>query len=299
MILFILSICHFVPPFWFIVPYSEDKSMRTVCRGWGCSVPNNDTYKYEMINKIHSDYRSGRLNESLVSALEPYLDKKLPPAIAAFASIYLFGLDGNVKDIEKSYELLNMEECKNSWICNEILAFHPKTKESERTYYLDKAADLGSLIGNKIRADELYKQGKLEECIKILRHLATASSTSWMRKKRGGLKYAKSIRILLTKHDNKEWETIKDLAKDEHLPSILWLADAYINKNKDVKVDEKLLIQQLYSLYKDSIWKYDPTEMLNSRDTNFDRDEFLKYISHVDDVITPAILSYPSIYKKI
>ena len=39
--------------------------------------------------------------------------------------------------------------------------------------------------------------------------------------------------------------------------------------------------------------------MLNSRDTNFDRDEFLKYISHVDDVITPAILSYPSIYKKI
>lgn len=271
--------------------------MRTLCRGWGCSVPNNDTQHYELLNKLHSDYRSGKLNESLPLSLSPYVSLRLPPALAASSAVHLFGLGGAPKDLRLSYSLLRSPECSDSWVCREMLALHPLTPDSERSAHLSRAADLGSLLGAKLRADRLCSSGQRTECVRILRHIATASSTSWMRKKRGGLRFASAIRSLLTRRSSASWATLRSLARAGHLPSVLWLADAYLRGISAASVDYDELVPQLLRVCRDATWRLDASEALTTRDTSFDRTEFLRYISRVDDTVAPAALSYPALFR--
>ena len=110
----LIAIRRLLPPFCFASPQPAEHIIRFLCRGWGCSVPRNDTEKYEKLNKIYSVYKNGTLKEPLIDAIQPYLDEKLPPAIAAYSLILLFGLQGHKQDINKSYEILLSEECTDS-----------------------------------------------------------------------------------------------------------------------------------------------------------------------------------------
>ncbi|KAH0793595.1 hypothetical protein GPJ56_002481 [Histomonas meleagridis] len=294
----ILAIRKLLPPFCFASPQPAEPIMRFLCRGWGCAVPRNDTEKYEKLNKIYSSYKNGSLEDPLIEAIQPYLDEKLPPAIAAYSLILLFGIEGNEQNISKSYEVLQADECKDSWVCQEILSFHPETPEEDRLTHIEKAASLGSVICKKIMADEYLSQTPPNyiEAIKYLRQIAVLYSTSWMRKKRGGLAFAKAIRGILLDNKN-EWQTLKNLAASiNHIPSILWLTDAYLKGDKSIGVSPDELIEYLYRVYDAGTCRYNAMDLVTSQDSSLDRTEYVRFFARMGEDAAVALCSYPELY---
>jgi len=296
--LFLICSRRFVFNPWYCPPISEDPSMRTLCRGWSCGSSKDNITTNERINERVNKYRNNTLNSTLQHSLKRYVKTEFPPAVCLAGLFHLFGIGGYEENAELSLSLLQKGADIGFWACYEALAFHPFVKD--RKAFMKKAASMGSVFAMLDVAFEHLSQSppNFTAAVAILRHLGTASISSWYRKKRGGMQFAeatKSIYVGSEKEKEGAWKAMKELAKRGHLPAALWLADGLLTEKTSIASFPEV-VNFLVPLIKNGPWKYDPVEIASSKE-DFNKTTTLQYLKNMGNELASALLSYPILYK--
>lgn len=269
---------------WSVLPLSKDPSMRSVCKGFLCGVGNDgDIYR----DKLQL-YKNGSLDCSLLDLIGK---SDFPPLVCGAAFSYLYGINGFPFDPIQALDMALQH--KSHWLCCEVLAFHPSSSNHQE--FLNQAAELGSINAMIYLAKN--NSTTPQKRIGILRHLITASASSFYRHRRAGMDFATQLKTILLSSDRdkqKAWKILLVKAKQGHLPSAMWVVDGYLKGLLTVPEDE--LITTLLRIESYAPWNSEYTDLLNSKDLQ-NASNVAGYYASKQNALAEAVVSYSSIFK--
>lgn len=142
--LFFIFIHQFLPQHWYTTPMSVKPSERSLWKGWGCGYDPEYSSDGNLLASLYNSYKNATNKKTLNESIYHLLKKGSVAAKCVESSLYLFGVENFRQDNQISFDLLQFPEAETNWLCEELLVFHPLTKNAEK--HLKKAASLGSVL---------------------------------------------------------------------------------------------------------------------------------------------------------
>ena len=304
-VLFFLTIDKIDIEPWYISPDVQDNLKRMICWGWTCHTQEYLDHQKTEFREILDNYTENSYNQSLKDGIYQLIYRGYSPALCAAGFFHLIGYGDFEKNHTKSYNLLKEGTKKNLWACHDILAFHPlETNQDEEMRLSVQSGGIWSMVKyilknypNNINTSLLYAK-----------HLVTASTYHWWKRRRSGTEFAKNVAIILNVSEyssfgplqysptdlQNAWKFMETESKKGNIPAALWTAEGLITgelgRRNLTEAYEVLLPFVLRGQ-----WSIDTAEVLDNQD-EIDIDIIMNIAAQLNDSLANAYLSFKHLF---
>ena len=295
MILFFLTLKHFLYLPQFSLPTSKDPSHRSFCKGWWCDSSQGENQNSNQLKTILTAYQNGTIS-SLHKNISSLISHGYSPAKCVAGFFYMLGLADYRQNPTKSQKLLKQGAENTCFACSEILAFHPLTEH--KTYHIKKANEQGSLLAKYLLVNkEVHKEKpRYDKILDDVYHLGTITSLSWHTKHKSGMIFANSVVKLTTdpQTSKQNWQIMYKLGETGHPLAALWIVESVLS-NRTRMYNSKQAFDLISRHIFNGPWINFYTSLAFTSH-NFNKTTALHFFSEAGDKAAAALLSYPQLF---
>ena len=290
---------------WYISPDVHDNLKRMVCWGWTCHSSEYLEHQKIEFREILGNYTENTYNQSLKDDIFNLIHRGYKPALCAAGFYHLIGYADFEKNLTKSYELLKNGSKTNLWACHDILAFHPlETNQDEEMKLSIQSGGIWSMIKYILK----NYPDNINTSLIYEKHLATAATYNWWKRRRSGNEFAKNVAVILNVSEGfsltpvnyssedlqNAWKFMENESKKGHIPAALWTAEGLITG----EIGRKNLTEAyevLLPFVLNGQWSIDTAEVLDKRD-EIDIDIVMNIAAQLNNSLANAYLSYKYLF---
>lgn len=283
----------FVPYQWYTNPDPMNTFRRTLCKGWTCGIDGYPQHQMTEMEDLIAMYANGTIDGRLNDSLIRLYNRGFKPAACPISFFYMLGSCDFSLDLNQSLHYLAEVENESYWACNEIMSYHPYITEHDN--FTEKAMKSGAIWS---MVSHSFKNPNVSEAVIYLKHLATAATTGWWKKRRSGLEYAEALKVILKLAEGDKmdaWATLGILAQESNLPAAIWIADGYATGEFGMRnYGEAFRVLKPYIIH--GPWAIDLADVINSCE-KFDKVAFMKIASSIGNEFANSIVSFPYLFQ--
>lgn len=290
----ILIAKRFIPWPWHTTSDPTDCFKRLVCKGWHCG--SRSAYPEHQVDEM-SDlvyaYENESMNTEFQRRVRFLVKRGYDPALCLAGFFHMLGIGGFAQNMTLAYKYLTKGAEKDLWACHEALSFHPMSDNI--TYHVSKAAENGGIWSMMRRA---LMTENVTESLAILKHLGTAATANWWKKRRSGLEYADAVGSILGMNEKdpaRAWRVLEDISKRGNLPAALWIAEG-LQTGEIGRINETEAVEVLKPYILKSQWSIDLSALMKSTEV-FDRRMVMKIAREIGSDLAEKLESYPVLFE--
>lgn len=289
----LLFLCkRFIPWQWHTTANPSDNFRRLMCKGWHCGQTDYPEHQQAELQEALASFENGSNTLEFTTKVENLISRGYKPALCLSGFFQMIGLAFE-KNLTSSYERLQLGAESDIWSCHETLSFHPFTTDPYP--YVERGAALGG-IWSIIRKGLMTKNET--EAVQLFRHLATAMTANWWKRRKSGLEYADAVGAILKLNSldvSEAWKTITKWAtRYGHLPAAIWMAEGLqTGEIGRVNVSEALAVLRPFVV--GSPWSVDVLSVIKAAEP-FDKDGMLAIAAALGNECARPLSSYVSIF---
>ena len=294
--IFIIFLKHFIIWPYYITPNHNDVFHRYICKGFACHENDYPNHQITEFNDLITKYENYELDENdlnLENQISQLIKRGFYPGYCCAGLFEMLGMAGFKQNISGSYEKLMMGSSYKLWSCNEVLSYHPLTKDP--LSYVRLAASQGGIRSMLRLALETKNQ---TESLELLKYLATIQSSKWWKMRRSGIEYSDALSTILklnNRNITEAWKIIDNMSDEGHLPAALWAAEG-LTTGEIGRKNITEAIQKLLPIVITGQWQINIAKVIDS-DDSFDKKMVYKMSSLLGNPHADSILSFSKLFE--